>query len=500
MIALALTMLLATTALDPATAHDLRDTLRSPSLFARRFLCDRPWARQRDIMDAVARPHARVAVKACHASGKTHCAAEVALWFLTRFPDGIVVTTAPTWPQVELLLWGEIHAALGRARIAYPEPNKTGLEIRRDNYAIGLSTNEGVRFQGFHAPHLLFILDEAPGVRPDIWEAIEGARAGGDVRVLALGNPTIASGPFYDAFGRDRAQWHTITISAFDTPNLAGITLDEIQGIPAGAHDDPRLAYAPRPYLTTRRWVHEKWHTWGRHGHPLWDARVLGAFPAQTADALIALSWIEVARTATLAPCADGIRAGIDVAGPGEDETTLWVRQGPNILASAAWPSDDPRGEIVQALAPYRDQLEAVNVDSAGIGYYLATHLRDLGFPVRFVNVGEKPRDAEQFRNLKAELYWGLRMRFEEGAVCGPIDDETTSQLAGIRWTPNSRGQTEIESKEDARKRGVKSPDRAEGLMLAFADAGGSGLLDWMREQVTTRRNDAAEKGERLWG
>jgi len=60
--------------------------------------------------------------------------------------------------------------------------------------AIGLSSNEGVRFQGWHGK-ILVVIDEAPGVRPDIYEAIEGIRAGGDVRILALGNPTLASGP-----------------------------------------------------------------------------------------------------------------------------------------------------------------------------------------------------------------------------------------------------------------------------------------------------------------
>jgi len=33
------------------------------------------------------------------------------------------------------------------------------------------------------------------------------------------------------------------------------------------------------------------------------------------------------------------------------------------------------------------------------------------------------------------------------------------------------RGQVVIESKEEARKRGVRSPDRAEAVMLAFAPA-----------------------------
>jgi hypothetical protein len=136
----------------------------------------------------------------------------------------------------------------------------------------GLSTDQGVRFQGFHG-RLLIVVDEAPGVKADIWEAIEGIRAGGVVRVLALGNPTIAGGPFYDAFSANRDGWCTFTISAFDSPNLAGLSLDELLTLP-----DSALDHCVRPYLVTRRWVREKYAEWGP-GHPLWEARVLGRFP-----------------------------------------------------------------------------------------------------------------------------------------------------------------------------------------------------------------------------
>jgi hypothetical protein len=81
-----------------------------------------------------------------------------------------------------------------------------------------------VRFQGFHGGHLLVIVDEARGLRGEIWEAIEGARAGGEVHVVALGNPTTAGGVFYDAFTNNRANWKTFTIDAFATPNLDGST------------------------------------------------------------------------------------------------------------------------------------------------------------------------------------------------------------------------------------------------------------------------------------
>src|SRR5262249_60269345 len=100
------------------------------------------------------------------------------------------------------------------SRIAFPQLSKTELRIGPGNYALGLSTNEGVRFQGFHG-RVLIVVDEAPGVKAEIWEAIEGIRAGGGVRVVALGNPTTAIGPFFDAFTANRDGRGTLTISAF---------------------------------------------------------------------------------------------------------------------------------------------------------------------------------------------------------------------------------------------------------------------------------------------
>src|SRR5262245_13425479 len=167
---------------DDATA--LAGVVRDPVRFCRGLLRHDLWPLQEDILQAVA-SRSRVAVKACHASGKTFVAAVAVLWFVTRYRDGIVVTTAPTWTQVENLLWGEIHRAVQSSRIAFPQLNKTELRIGPGNYALGLSTNEGVRFQGFHG-RILIVIDEAPGVKADIWESIEGIRAGGDVHVLAL--------------------------------------------------------------------------------------------------------------------------------------------------------------------------------------------------------------------------------------------------------------------------------------------------------------------------
>lgn len=173
-------------------------TAVDPVRFVREVLGDDPWPVQEEILRSVAN-NTQTAVKACHSSGKTRIAATAVLWWISRFKDGIAVTTAPTHEQVRKLLWGEVHKAIKRSPFVWPTPNQTEIMLHAGNYATGLSTNRGVNFQGFHSGHLLIVIDEAPGVEVEIWEAIEGARAGGDVHILALGNPIIAGGPFHAA-------------------------------------------------------------------------------------------------------------------------------------------------------------------------------------------------------------------------------------------------------------------------------------------------------------
>lgn len=460
----------------PKKLEDARKAVEDPVLFTQIMLNQHIWSKQQEILRSLTN-FPRTAVKACHASGKTFIAAAAVLWWITFHKEAVAVTTAPTWTQVERLLWGEIRGMVYKAKIAYPKPSATLLQLGPGRYATGLSTNEGVRFQGFHG-NVLMVLDEAPGVRPEIYEAIEGIRAGGDVRVLALGNPIISSGPFYDAFGSNRGGWNPITISAFDTPNLEGVTLEDLLRM-----SDKELDDNPCPYLTTRRWVLEKYREWGP-GHPLWDSRVLGNFPLQSEDALISLTCLEQAKLRTEG---DGeVCAGLDVAGPGEDETVLCVRRGPRIVLLRAWAGRDPRGDVLAALLPFKAQLKTVNVDAVGIGYFMAQHLRDHKLPVTEVNVGQAAKDPGKYSNLKAELYWNFRLRAMSGDLAGLADDKAIAQLSGIRYSHNSRGQIVMESKEDARKRGVKSPDRAEAVILAFAEVrvSYSGLLEFYRQEV----------------
>lgn len=469
--------------LTPEQERKLAQLYLDPALFSSVILGRDLWSQQRRIINSVF-TNKNTAVKSCHSSGKTFCAAVSTLWWLVRYaPDALVITTAPTWHQVENLLWGEIREAVMWANknktFAFPQCHRTELRFGEKHYAIGLSTNEGVRFQGFHAKHVLMIMDEAPGVNERIIEGMEGIRAGGHVHQLKLGNPVIPAGHFYNCFhdAKEAALWHQITINAFHTPNFRDYrTLDKL----LATNGEFDVSKFPQPHLTTPVWVYEIFHKKGLNS-PFFQSRVLGEFPEQSDMAVYPAKWINRAQrtcpyTKNYKPDWNKmidlgltLHAGVDVAGPGNDETVVYIRCGGHIVDFKVWSIPDPRHEVLSFLAPYKDAFTRVTVDANGIGYHFATFLMDKGFPVYAANFAFRANEETRFVNQRAEMYWLFREWLEADAVTGLTDPDTQSQLNSILYTEEG-DRVFIETKKDAKKRGMNSPDRAEALILAFSD------------------------------
>ena len=202
------------------------------------------WSRQEDVLEAL-RDHRRVAVKSGNGLGKGFSAAVAILWFLCCHEQAVVLSTAPTFRQVRHVLWREVHRLYHRAR--YSLGGKlldTRLEMSEGKFALGLSADTDVDFQGFHGSDMLIVVDEAEGVEETICEAIESVMTSENCRLLLIGNPTTMSGAFRRAFYDDRELYHTITISAFDSPNV-------------------REGRALIRGLVTRKWVEERKKVWG---------------------------------------------------------------------------------------------------------------------------------------------------------------------------------------------------------------------------------------------
>jgi hypothetical protein len=73
------------------------------------------------------------------------------------------------------------------------------------------------------------------------------------------------------------------------------------------------------------------------------------------------------------------------------------------------------------------DWVRAI-IDVPGVGAGVMDRLAELELPVVPYNGGEAPIDKERFVNARAEDYWTLRERFEQGEI--DMTPMTTSSLA----------------------------------------------------------------------
>ncbi len=393
------------------------------------------------------------------------------------------MVTAPTLRQVQLF-FREISLARDSSTIRslLPEPSSIRLDISADRYAFGATSSKGVNVQGLHGSHVLIIADESPGIEMEIWDAIEGIRAGGHVSVLKLGNPVVPIGDFFDAFQPKGKKVHNnISISAFDTPNLQHevtgepLSMDELVNM-----DEERLDWAPFPFLIKRRWVKERYLVWGEN-HPKFRSRVLAEFPQHSPYAVFHLAWIERAKRDPTERELElvsrhqlRIQVGIDVAGPGDDETALCARVGGIILEQHAWHEDDPLPQVLAVLHRLRSHplyaLGYIVVDITGIGFHFARRIADNQFKnIYGFNAQQRAVDGGQYANGKSEAYFQAREYFKLGEVSGLRDEECEAQLTTMLYHETPRGLTEIRSKDYMREEvKVPSPDRAEAMIFSF--------------------------------
>lgn len=443
--------------------------IADPQFFIRDCLGETLWSKQREIAASV-RDNGRTAVRSCHGAGKTFTAARIALWFLYSFKGSIVLTTAPTFRQVKRILWKELAVAYRSARVTLGGVlNKVpALEIADDWFALGFSTDDPDAFQGHHAESVLVVLDEASGIDREIWTSAEGVLASEHCRLLSIGNPTDPTSAFCDEFKTPGSS--TLSISAFETPNFTrfGITQADIE---EGTWEAKITGPLPNPKLITPEWVVDKVRRWGVN-HPLWTARVLGEFPESSVDALIPLAWIEAAQARELDPT-EPVELACDVA-RGGDETVIGGRAGGYYRTVFVDHTEDTMricGEMVRAIS--ESGAKVGRIDSIGVGGPVLDRLAELGRPVVGVNVAKPALEPERFKNARAEMFWGLRERFDprEAAIdIDPEDDLLVAQLAAIKWKPDSQGRIQIQEKEIYVKENptLGSPDRADTIAMAF--------------------------------
>lgn len=188
-----------------------------------------------------------VGIESATSTGKTYILPRIVYWFLDVFPNSLVITTAPKRDQLQKILWKEMGTAFPmfkRIR-SYAElltlnitvdgrvkkQNKSNIneltkimEVGSGHEAIGFVSGvaageeSATRMQGFHREHMMFVLDECPGLNPAIIKAIENTSTAENNLVIAVGNPDS----HVDALHQfcELSKTEHIVISAMDHPNI----------------------------------------------------------------------------------------------------------------------------------------------------------------------------------------------------------------------------------------------------------------------------------------
>lgn len=438
----------------------------SPVKFVTQALGVKPERWQARVMNMV-KNNDRVAVKSGHGVGKSALLAWIILWWLlTRFPSKIACT-APTSHQLDDVLWGEI----AKWYRLLPEGLKELLTVTSDKVFLNAAPNEGYAvartarkekpeaFQGFHSDNMLFIVDEASGVDPIIFEVGEGSMSTAGAKTLLTGNPTRTSGYFFDTFGKMRDWWTTLTVACTESSQATQVYIDQMAA------------------------------KWGVDSN-VYAVRVLGEFPKDDENAVISRSLVEAAvgRDIHIDP-SEPVIWGLDVARFGSDKTALCIRKGRKVIGKIeTWRNKDTMQVAGIIKAKYDKLLNYPNekphqimVDSIGIGAGVVDRLREMGLPVRGINVAESASIDTLYSRLRDELWFRAREFFDDKNCCIEDDSDLIEELVAVKYEYTSLGKLKAESKDEMRKRGLPSPDLADAfcLTLAFNSVGGVARQSW---------------------
>jgi len=127
----------------------------------------------------------------------------------------------------------------------------------------------------------------------------------------------------------------------------------------------------------------------------------------------------------------------------------------------------DVAGRVKRAIEDWGGKPSQIAVDTIGIGAGVADILRrDYKRIVVDVNSSLRLSDGQNY-NLRARMWRDMREYLKNGAAL-PNDPELATDLTALQYEFRG-GELLMESKDDAKKRGIKSPDRGDSLALTFA-------------------------------
>lgn len=411
--------------------------------------------------------HPLVSVRSGQGVGKTSLEAWTVVWFLCCRPNPKVVCTAPTRQQLHDVLWAEVakwlEGSMVKNLLKWTKTKIYMIGHEERWFATARTATKPENMQGFHEDYMLFVVDEASGVADPIMEAILGTLSGAENKLLMCGNPTRTSGVFYDSHHKDRADYRTHKVSSRNSRRTNKKNIEMLE----------------RKY--------------GRDSDVV-RVRVDGEFPRAEPDTFIPLELAEAAAMREVYQEEDGsldipeaapLEIGVDVARFGDDETVIVPRVGllvPFIRTYTKKDTMETAGWVInlakELMLKYGRPRCTIKIDDDGVGGGVTDRIREVvreeGLYIDVIDChnGGKAEDPDHYDNWGTEAWANVRDLLQAGDIQIPNDEDLIAQLSTRKYTVTSKGRIILESKKKMKKRGLRSPDRADALVLAFAKTG----------------------------
>lgn len=392
----------------------------------------------------------KVAVESATSIGKTHFAAQLAMWFLDVYMDAVVPLVDVSEGHFKKHLWKDMRKLEPRMSELYPgcrfydsgmlkmsqEARYAGWGAWFKSAKIEADADSSTGMQGTHAPNMLHIIDEGAGIAGSVYTAIDNTSTALNNPILALGNPNH-TGDALHQFATRPGTLHIIA-SALDHPNV--VTGKQVI-----------------PGAVTRPSVLDRMGPRGENvSTNMYQSRVRGRSPDQSELGLFHPSWFDKAllkgmEKALDAFLDDGYPAmGIDVArskagdkaavalGTGAVLEHLVPFHSPN-ASHIAYNVVDGReacrdaGREVYPIPPADDIFpEQIGVDVVGVGASTVEAFANLGWDVTPLDGGasadkDKIRHIEQgggepqplasYGNLRAQMYFTFADELRAGKL-----------------------------------------------------------------------------------
>lgn len=438
---------------------------------------------QEHILQLLTVPPFKCLVKAAHLVGKSFLAACALLWWYDTHNPSIVLTTAPTERQVNII-WKEVRT-LREPWGGFVGPKAKELGDSPKHFARGMTARDGTSFQGEHEANVLIIFDEAVGVEPIFWEAAETMLNGDCFAFLGIFNPTDQSSYAYIA--ERTGNYHVVTLSAFNHPNIEA----ELRGDPAPYPSAIRLARLDElvrqwctpliepPKLSDIEWPPRS-GKWWRPG-PVAESRLTGRWPSLAENSVWSESVWELAASRDL-PDTGPVQISADPARYGSDDTAIHVRKGGVSLhheTHNGWSTSQTAARLrelahefasIYKLDPKRIPIV---IDDIGVGGGVTDQAQ--GYNFIGVNVASKPINPELYNSKRSEIWFALADEAAKGNVSfaklpQQVKDDLRRELLAPTYTLDYMGRRVVEPKDKTKDRLGRSPDSADAVLLAYTN------------------------------